>query len=390
MLNIWPVLPIVIEDGSGQVPRVKGVDNILAALGYRDRVCRIRLRDTPKSDLKRFAAAMEEPFPELTFLDLRTIKGNMALVLPDSFLGGSAPRLRVLWLDGISFPAMPKLLSPASDLVELCLLDIPHSGYISPEAMITGLSALTRLETLLIGFRSPRSRPDQLSPPRSTRTVLPVLKCFEFRGASEYLEDLTSRIDAPLLSDVYLVFFNQLIFNSPRLWSFISHAEKLRSYNRAEMTFYPNSVELSLKKPGCMGLELTILYQASDWQLSSLMQVCDSAFLSPFNIERLDIREHSFLRPHWQEVVENTQWLELLCPFTTVKRLSLSKEFTPRVMPALQELSGDGMTDVLPALQSILLPESSLLRPVKTALAQFVTARQLSGHPVAVNLQKQE
>jgi hypothetical protein len=139
----------------------------------------------PKSDLNRFAAAMKEPFQELTFLDLRTTRRKTALVLPDSFLGGSAPRLQTLWFYGISFPAMPKLLSSATDLVTLRLLDVPYSGYISPKAMVAGLSALTRLESLSVGFQSPRSRPDQPSPPQSTRAVLPALKYFEFRGACQ-------------------------------------------------------------------------------------------------------------------------------------------------------------------------------------------------------------
>jgi hypothetical protein len=109
--------------------------------------------------------------------------------------------------------------------------------------MVTGLSALTRLEYLTIGFQSPRSRPDQPSPPRSIRTVLPALNHFEFRGVSEYLEDLTSRIDAPLLRILNITFFNQLIFNTPRLCSFISRAEKLRPQSQARMTFDYNAVE---------------------------------------------------------------------------------------------------------------------------------------------------
>jgi hypothetical protein len=96
------------------------------------------------------------------------------------------------------------------------------------------------------------------------------------------------------------------------------------------------------------------------------------------------------IQPQWQVNVENTQWLELLRRFTTVKSLSLSKEFTPRVVPALQELSGERIMDVLPALQRIFLPESLLSGPVKEALTQFLTARQLSGHPVAVNPPGQE
>jgi hypothetical protein len=387
MLNIWPAFPITIQDHVGRFWRYDGVDNVVTALGHPCRVCRIDLWNIPISDLNRFAAAMNEPFQELTVLVLGTMGTNTVPVLPDSFLGGSAPRLQNLCFSGIPFPGIPKLLSSASDLVDLRLFDIPHSGYISPEAMVTGLSALTRLERLSITFRSPRSRPDQPNPPRSTRTVLPALNDFYFRGVSEYLEDLTSRVDAPLLCNLSITFFNQLIFNTPRLSSFISRAEKLRSQSQARMTFYRGIVELSHTKAGHPGLQLTILCEASDWQLSSLTQFCDSPFLSFFNLERLEICEGSYLRPLWQEDVENIQWLELLQLFTTVKRLSLSGEFAPRVVPALVELSGERIMDVLPALQSISLPETSLSGsgPVKEAFAQFLTARQLSGHPVAVN-----
>jgi hypothetical protein len=207
MVDIWPALPIIIYDRGRGSSGVGGADsdNIVAALEHRDRVCRIILWNIPRSDLNRFAAAMKEPFPELTSLSLDPMAG---LDLPDSFLGGSAPRLQTLHFSRVSFPAIPKLLSSASGLVELRLLDIPHSGYISPGTMVTSLSALTRLRDLSIGFRPPRYRPDQQSPPRSIRTVLPALNYLYFRGVSAYLEDLTSRIDAPLLRNRNIAFFN--------------------------------------------------------------------------------------------------------------------------------------------------------------------------------------
>jgi hypothetical protein len=380
-LDVWPALPIVIEDGGVRGPRVKGARNIIAAFKHPDRVRSIDLNVIPSSVLKRFAAAMKDPFPTLTYLELssRDIK---VPVLPDSFLGGSAPRLRTLELKGIPFPGIPKLLLSASDLVELHLFDIPHSGYISPEAMVAGLSTLTRLEELSITFQSPRYRPGQSSPPRSIRAVLPALTSFEFKGVNEYLEDLISHIDAPLLSDFRITFFNQLIFNTPRLCSFISHAEKLRSHSKARMIFHRDLVRvvISYMTDSRPGLVLTIQCKASDWQLSSLTQVCDSPFVSLFNLEGLQIYEDPYgPPPHWQEDVENIQWLELFHPFSTVKSLSLSKEFTPRVVPALQELSGERIMEVLPALQSIFLRGSSLSGPAKEALAQFLTARQLSG-----------
>ncbi|KAI0288635.1 hypothetical protein BC826DRAFT_678387 [Russula brevipes] len=234
-LDVWPALPIIVEDYGTQLSAM-GASNIIAAFEHRNRICRIHLTSIPLSVLKQLSAAMKDPFPALRHLWLGADSETVP-VLPDSFLGGSAPRLESLWLLGVPFPAIPKLLLSASGLGELFLLDIPHSGYISPEAMITCLSALTRLETLYIGFLSPRSRPDQPSPPRSAHTILPALNSFDFRGVSEYLEDLISHIDAPLLSEFDINFFNQSIFNTPRLCSFISHAEKLRSPSRACIAF---------------------------------------------------------------------------------------------------------------------------------------------------------
>ena len=95
--------------------------------------------------------------------------------------------------------------------------------------MVACVAALAQLAFLEIGFESPASRPDQGTrrPPPPTRAV------------SEYLEDLIARIDAPLLDDVKILFFNQLIFDIQRLAQFISHAP-------AEITFHSHSVVIML------------------------------------------------------------------------------------------------------------------------------------------------
>jgi hypothetical protein len=55
--------------------------------------------------------------------------------IPDSFLGGSAPRPRYLsvfgFISGVAKPALS-----ATQLVRLWLFNISHSGYVSPEAMV--------------------------------------------------------------------------------------------------------------------------------------------------------------------------------------------------------------------------------------------------------------
>jgi hypothetical protein len=47
---------------------------------------------------------------------------------------------------------------------------------------------------------------------------------------------------------------------------------------------------------------------------------------------------------------------------TNVKNLHLSREFVPRITPALQELVGERVTEVLPALGTVFLEESLFIR----------------------------
>src|SRR5712691_5091953 len=67
-----------------------GVTNIVAALGQRNRVYQICLRSIPNSlwavGTRRDVAAMKEPFPALTHLELwSSSHGEDGPALPDSF-----------------------------------------------------------------------------------------------------------------------------------------------------------------------------------------------------------------------------------------------------------------------------------------------------------------
>jgi hypothetical protein len=148
--------------------------------------------------MEEILAAMHKPFPVLTHLDLESDDDTLETpVDPDLFLGGSAPSLRFLHLAYIPFPGLPKLLLSATHLTDLRFFD---SGYISPEAIVSCFSALTRLETLFLEFGHPESEPRR--PPLPTRTLLPALTRLHFYGVSEYLEDLVGRIDAPQLDNL--------------------------------------------------------------------------------------------------------------------------------------------------------------------------------------------
>jgi hypothetical protein len=142
MLDIWPHFPIIINEGHVRL-RISDVTNITAALGQHNRVCKINLGDTPSWALETISAAVEELFPALTHLWLDSEDKNPG-VLGNSFLGGSAPSLRCIRLNGIPFLALPHLLLSTHDLVVLHLENIPQSGYISPKAMVAGLSALNK------------------------------------------------------------------------------------------------------------------------------------------------------------------------------------------------------------------------------------------------------
>ncbi|KAI9510669.1 hypothetical protein F5148DRAFT_541992 [Russula earlei] len=217
--DIWPPMPIVISrhvwDGDN---RTSHADNIVDTLGseHYDRVYEINLENIPGSHSERIAAVMHKPFPTLTCLRLLWSDNGAPPVFSSSFLGGSAPRLRVLELSRTSFPQTQKLPLSANEFVVLHLWNIPDSGYISPDALVICLSSMTCLESLALGFQSPRSCPAPASrrPPPPTRTVLPALNLIWFQGVSDYFEDIVSCIDAPLLHNLRVIFFMNLIFNT--------------------------------------------------------------------------------------------------------------------------------------------------------------------------------
>jgi hypothetical protein len=237
LLGIWPPLPIIVTNiASDFMPNDSDFD---AATVHRNRVCGIYLR-LAISQLQLFATMMQEQFPALTHLKLGPLYGHGSdLPLPDEFLGGSAPWLQYLKLYNIPFPALPKYLLSATNLVHLALLDIPDSGYISPEAIVTSLAMLANLKSLTIGFESSRSFPDQehRHPPLLARPVLPTLTHFEFQGASRYLEALVVRIDTPLLGSICITFPHQYIFDTSQLAQFLKRTTRFQALNEAHVYF---------------------------------------------------------------------------------------------------------------------------------------------------------
>jgi hypothetical protein len=359
ILDAWPALPLIVDGAISST----SVDNIVDALEHNDRVCEIHLRITGRLQWDKVLAAMQVSFPALTRLLLLCDEGETP-VIPDTFLGGSAPRLRYFTLVEIPFPGIPYLLLSATHLVDLYLQHIPHSGYVSPEVMAACLSMLTSLDNLSLCLEFSYSRLRRRPPPM-TRSILPDLTWFRFKGVSEYMDDLVAWIDAPQLGRLSITFLDQMIFDTRHLVQFISRIPRFEEPNEAHVTLGRNA-EIRLlwaSDDYYARLDLEILYEDSeaDPQPSFIAQVCATCLPPLPTVEKLLFGVYTEnLSSDWKVDVESDQWLELLRPFTAVKSLHLSRESALVIAAALQEPIGSRITELLPSLRSIFVERLEL------------------------------
>ena len=382
-LGCWPPLPITIRYGGSpalEPPSYEDEENVLTALEQSDRVSSISLTITSSllAKFQFFFLGVPLDFSDLEDLVLLS-QHPSGLALPSTFKWGS--RLRRLHSTGIALPALPQLLLPSLDLVDLQLHEVPGVGYFSPEAFAIALSGMTQLQTLSLHFLSPASRPRRIGLSPAERFVLPALTHLKFRGASEYLNNLVARIDTPGLVDVEVRFFNQLIFHQSELGEFIGRIEMQMSHLRADIIFSEKDVSIFFTRPEAPArLTMFISCEEFDWQLSSMAQICDHEF--PFLSSIQDLR---IVTPKRSSVLDDDvggeQWLDLVRGFDGAKDFHVAGELAADILCALRPVDG-GHTTVLLSLQKLILPGIVSLRPLRDAVESFTTLRRLSGHPV--------
>ena len=392
-LRIWPRLPIIV---SGDVDDIEDVDHIVVALEQCDRVREINIdRYLTPDSLETVVSAMLVPFPALKRLSLFAHEMEMPApvpVIPNTFLGGSAPRLEFLDLYGIPFPALPNLLLSTRDLVDLRLSNIRRSGSFLPEELVNSISELSRLESLSLKFHSRRSCPvpETRSPPMA-RAVFPALDQLCFEGVSEYLDDLVSRIDTPLICLLYMTFFNQPFVTSDfcQLREFIGRAEKFKSLTHAHITFRFRTAELSLLQQTQTVhavLSVGILCKKLHPQLWSLAQVGSASLLPLSKVESLEITSDLLKwQLHQEHTEEDARWLNVLQPFSAVKNLYPQENTLPSLAYALNDVPEERVTEVLPALQGLTMDEPLPPGPIDTpsppavqeAIERFIAMRRL-------------
>ena len=195
-----------------------------------------------------------------------------------------------------------------------------------------------------------------------------MLTTLTLKSGSDYLDLLSSHLDAPLLKHVNMEFVRPTIFDFTKISQFIGRKESFEEFDQAQMLWDSNLGEVGLRlssrngTTGGMWLELRMEFDVKFWHLCSLAQV-----------------HHPFA------------WLEFLRFFTAVGNLYLSESIARFVVPVPRELavgeSAATARDVLPALQTLFVEGLDLFEfgPVREAIGEFVAARKLSDHPVAIH-----
>jgi len=256
--------------------------------------------------------------------------------------------------------------------------------------MASCLAALPRLEWFIIEFQSATPRPDQIHLPPMTRTLLPALTSFEYKGTSEYLENLVTHIDSPQLDWISIRYLNQLIdFQVARLSEFVDRSvgPKLTPFGYAQVIFRGDWVTFAVHPDPSSywyPARAVIPCEGIDWQVSHIAHVLSHFSPTLSTVAHLKL-EVQLKRGRQLEGVDDVQWLHLLHQFSAVKTLYICRKLARHVALALEDITAEMVAQVFPSLDLI-----HLAGQPASSVKKFVTARLLSGRPVTVIRTKTE
>ena len=384
-LCIWPPLPLLIEYDLFADRDPNHEDNLLAALEGPDRVALLDLRFGDKHS--KLVTVLQKPFPMLTELRLKL---ELVEQLPGGCLGGPMPCLQELH---IRYPPLslsrllPTLLSSTPGLVTLCLSEIPPTGYISPQTMAICLSTLTRLTSLSIGFQiedNTFTLPEQIDPAIVAPIVLPSLKFIHFEGICAYMEGLLAQIDCPCLRKIDVsYYYPSLGFQVTQLSNFVNRSEDHQPtlFSRTVVKIVEGEIALHVVPKGPDSFDISLRLQDFEWDVSDLLHVFSKFSQTLSNTHNLRISISANRGPE----MGHSEWVQLLCPFTTIKVLYIRGDLAEDAAQFLEDIDVEMASDLLPALEflciikgSSWLPSSSIVKSVD----KFCAVRRLSGRPV--------
>ena len=355
------------------------------ALCLCDRIHHIVLH-IPPSILYNILMFMGETFSMLKYLSLSSeSREDTSLVLPKTCL---APNLRHLTLIGIDLPKRLRFLTSAVSLVTLVLTNIRASGYFRPGLLVARLQSLPQLEELSIGFSIPIPRPSaerELLGKWGTPMTLPNLKHLRFRGVNSYLERMLGQIRAPLLEQLDITLFNQIVFSLPHLLYFTSTTEMLK-LPIAEVTFGHEAVSMIMimdthSTQQSRRFALHVMCRQLDWQIDCASQICSALMPSLSGVENLRLTFYGQAIPtEWQNgEIDDTMWHEFHRAFVGVKKPRLCTALSEELSRALQVNDVGSDPGLLPSLQEI-----EIYSHDSDLFSSFIRARHIAGRPVAV------
>ena len=390
MLEHQPPFPLVFDYFKATRDiTTEDEEGIFLALKRHDRVRRIRLSNAG-TIMQKFVAAMDEEYPILEYLIIRTPTQYTGTVLrfPESF---QALNLRHLYLRGFALPIASRLLTAAVGLVTLDLVIIRPSLYLHPNTLLQWVSLMPQLETLAVFFKFSTPTRDVVRAVRQlthTPIIAPItlsnLRHFHFHGVSSYLEAIVHRITTPHLKRLKIIFFNQLTFSIPHLLQFIDAAENLRFY-KAYLTFSEKKVDTALYPHGnakLRALSIVVNCWHLDWQISSMAQITNSLSQIFGAVEFLTLQcaEQSGTSEEHNEV-DHTEWHKLLRPFSNVKNFHIQTRLVKDLSRCLELEDGEHPFKLLPELQELTYSGSG---HTDDAFTLFVDARRNAGRPVTL------
>jgi hypothetical protein len=384
MLAHSPPLPLIINlMDAAREASADDQEAILLALQHRDRVRHIGLSMTVANLLKPLAA-MDGQYLVLDRLFIwLPPEGNPGLILPTTF---QVPHLRMLSLSYITLPMQHGPLATTTGLVSLELGKLPQHAYFHRGDLVASLSSMPQLESLSIGFNSPRFISDteeqHLHTTDSTHVTLPSLRVFYFRGVSTYLGGLLALVSAPLLKTLRIALLHQLPFPYSHLSKFIDTIENLR-FSFAWLFFRRKTVILTTcrhERDRATRFDVAIECTPLDLQVLTVMKIIDCLMPRLSVVKRLVLsHEKHDVSPAGHNEANRTLWRELPRPFSGVKVLHVAGGLIRQVPHSLQSENGEPPLQLLPELRKLIYYKEG---DPSDAFGSFVESREIAGSPI--------
>jgi hypothetical protein len=390
MLKNLPPFPVLVDYHF--ISSTETEDNLaLAALRHRSRVRGIVLRRSYYRDMAKLLRSLSHPYPELESLEICPSypQDHGLLMLPATFLSGSAPRLRQLTLGNVAPASLSPFLSLATGLVKLTLSSHTHYSLL-PEATLLSIlqrmSCLCHLELNLIhSFHTIISDPP---PPAGTVTgdVVPLSKLTHiiFRGHRSYLQALMVGLAAPSLRflDADLSGSSRDFFPIPHLCKFIRDTECRFTAIRLKFSRW------TLK-----------FYAGTDWNFAAFRIIIPK----PVSLERIG-QELSGPLSTVEELIITfdegeppipiaDQLHELFYHVPQVKMVMVPDKVALDVARSFQQDDRGPAMDLLPALEQVKVEatpitpsESDRHTSIRDAFELLIAARKQLGCPIMLSL----